>query len=75
MSYNQYALLEQSTQNFACQVDGALIAIRQKSQELFTQMQNLVNTQIVNVAPMQQQTEVFAKPIDQEMEMLRKEVF
>jgi hypothetical protein len=32
MSYDQYTLLEQSTQNFACQVDGAPIVIRQESQ-------------------------------------------
>jgi hypothetical protein len=53
MSYDQYTLLEQSTQNFACQVDGALIAIRQESQESFTQIQNVVNTQITNVVAMQ----------------------
>jgi hypothetical protein len=35
MSYDQYTLPKQSTQNFACQVDGALIAIRQESQESF----------------------------------------
>jgi hypothetical protein len=28
MPYDQYSLLEQSTQKFVCQVDGALIAIR-----------------------------------------------
>jgi hypothetical protein len=33
ISYNQYTLLEQSTQNFICQVDKALITIRQESQE------------------------------------------
>jgi hypothetical protein len=52
ISYDQYALLEQSTQNFACQVDGALFAIQQESQESFTQMQNVVNTQITNVVTM-----------------------
>jgi hypothetical protein len=59
MWYDQYILLEQSTQNFACQVDGALIAIRQKSQEWFNQMQNVVNNQIANIATMQQQTKMF----------------
>jgi hypothetical protein len=38
MSYNQYALLEQNTRDFACQVDRAFIAIRQESQESFTQI-------------------------------------
>jgi hypothetical protein len=33
-----------------------------------------VNTHIANIAAMQQQTEMFAKRIDQEMEMLGKEV-
>jgi hypothetical protein len=61
MSYNQFALLEQSTQNFACQVDGALIASRQERQESFTKLQNVVNTQIANGAAMQQQTEMLAK--------------
>jgi hypothetical protein len=37
-------------------------------------MQNVMNTQITNVAAMQEQTEMFAKQIDQEMEMLHKEV-
>jgi hypothetical protein len=74
MSYDQYALLEQSTQNIACQVDGPLITIWQESQESFTQIQNLVNTLIANVAAMQQQTEIFARCIDQDMETLRKEV-
>jgi hypothetical protein len=50
MSYNQYALLEQSTQNFTCQVDGALIAIQQERQESFTCMHNVVNTHITNIA-------------------------
>jgi hypothetical protein len=36
MSYDQYALLEQSTQNFTCQVDGALMAIWQESQQSCT---------------------------------------
>jgi hypothetical protein len=53
MSYDQYALLEQSTQNFASQVDRALIAIRQESQESFTQMQNMMKPQIANVVAMQ----------------------
>jgi hypothetical protein len=52
-SYDQSALLERSTQNFACQVDGALIAYWHQSQELFTEMQNVVNTQIANVAAIQ----------------------
>jgi hypothetical protein len=34
----------------------------------------VVNTQITNVAAMQPQTEMFARCIDQEIEMLRKEV-
>jgi hypothetical protein len=51
-SYNQSDLLEQSTQNFAYQVDGALSVIQQESQESFTQMQNVVNTQMANVAAM-----------------------
>jgi hypothetical protein len=74
MSYDQYTLLEQSTQNFACQVDRALIAIWQESQESFTQVQNMVNTQIANDAGIQQQTEMFEKRIDQEMEVVHKEV-
>jgi hypothetical protein len=37
-------------------------------------MQNVVNTQITNLAAMQYQTEMFAKQIDQEMEMLCKKV-
>jgi hypothetical protein len=34
--YDQYALLTQSSQNFAYQVDGALIAIREERLESFT---------------------------------------
>jgi hypothetical protein len=37
-------------------------------------MQNVVNTQIANIAAMQQPTAMFAKWIDQGMQMLRKEV-
>jgi hypothetical protein len=51
--YDRYVLLEQSTQNLACQVDRALIAVRHQSQEWFTQMQDVVNTQIANVPTMQ----------------------
>jgi hypothetical protein len=64
MSYNQYALLEQSTQNFACQVDRALITIRQDTQESFTQVQNELNTSITNVAAMQPETEMFTRGIN-----------
>jgi hypothetical protein len=53
MLSKQSALLEQSIQNFTCQVDGALIAIWQESEESFTQLLNVVNTQIANVAAMQ----------------------
>jgi hypothetical protein len=41
---DKYALLEQSTQNLACHVDRALIAIRNENQELFILMQNMVNS-------------------------------
>jgi hypothetical protein len=34
----------------------------------------VLNTQIANVAAIQQQTEMFARYINQEMEMLRKEI-
>jgi hypothetical protein len=51
MLYDHYTLVEQRTQNVACQVDGALIAIWQKSQESFTQMKNVVITHITNIAP------------------------
>jgi hypothetical protein len=61
MLYDQYTLLEQSTQNFTWQVDEALIVIREENQESFTQMHNVRNTQIANVTAMQQQTEMFAK--------------
>jgi hypothetical protein len=37
-------------------------------------MQNVVNTQITNVMAMQQQTGMVARHIDQEIEMLYKEV-
>jgi DNA anti-recombination protein RmuC len=72
MSYDQYALLDQSTQNSACKVHGALITIREESQESFTQMQHEVKTQITNVVAMQQQTEMLAEQVDHEIEMLRK---
>jgi hypothetical protein len=74
MSYDQHALLEQSTQNFACQEDVALIAIWQESQKSLRQKQNVANTQIANVSAMQQQTKMFARRIDQAMKMLSKEV-
>jgi hypothetical protein len=64
MSYVQYALFQQTTLNSGCQVDGSPIAIREESQESFTQMQNVLNTQITNVGAMQQQTELFARRID-----------
>jgi hypothetical protein len=37
-------------------------------------MQNVMNTKIANGVAMQQQTQMFARCIDPEMEMLRKEV-
>jgi hypothetical protein len=74
MLYDQYTLLEQSSQNVACKVDGTLISMRQENSELLTQVQNMVNTPIINIAVMQLPTEMFAKQIDQETEMHRKEV-
>jgi hypothetical protein len=74
MSDDEYALQEQSNQNFGSQVDGGLITIRQESQELFTPMQNMVNTQIADVAAMQWQTEIFVNQIDQEMDVLHKKL-
>jgi hypothetical protein len=61
MSYNQYALQEQTAQIYACQVDRPLIAIRQERQKWSTQMQNRVNNKIINIAVMHQQTEMVAK--------------
>jgi hypothetical protein len=55
-------------------VQGALIAIQQTSQESFTYMQNVMNTQITNVVAMQPQTDMFTMGIDQEIDMLHKEV-
>jgi hypothetical protein len=37
-------------------------------------MQNVMNTQIANGVAMQQQTEIFARRINQEMVMLCKEI-
>jgi hypothetical protein len=50
------------------------MAIRQETPQLVTQIQNVLNTQIMNVAAMHQQTKRFAKQFDQEMVMLRNEV-
>jgi hypothetical protein len=74
MSYEQYTFIEQSSENLAFQVDGALIAIQQESQESSTKMQNVLNTSIANIAVMPPQTEIFGSRSDQEMEMLHKEV-
>jgi hypothetical protein len=50
------------------------MAIRQESQESFTQIRNVVNTQIANVSSMQEQTEMLRIHIDQQMVIVSEEV-
>jgi hypothetical protein len=59
MSYDQYAQLKLSSQNFTFQVNAVLIIIQQESCQLFTQMRNMMNTQTANIATIQLQTEIF----------------
>jgi hypothetical protein len=55
-------------------VVGVLIGIREDSQDLFTQIQNVLNTQIANGVTMQYHTKMSSRCFDPEIEMLCKEV-
>jgi hypothetical protein len=55
-------------------VNGVLNPILLEIRESFTQRQNVVTTQITNVAPIEQQTKIVATCIKQEMKMLHTEV-